>query len=84
MTDIASFGGYMISTLLDKRRGGIYSIAFCPICDAAEESHDQGNGQKHAITDSIVKVRDHMRLRHRIKDTCPSFPHSLVSETPLN
>jgi len=71
MTDIASFSGYIISTLLDKRRGEIYSIAYCPICDRAEESHDQGNGQKHAVTALIVKVRQHMRLVHRAKTVLP-------------
>jgi len=69
MTDITTIGGYAISTLLDKKRDGIYGIAFCPICDKAEESHDQGKGQTHAVTVSIAKVRKHMRLDHRVKES---------------
>ena len=67
-TDIALFGRYTISTLLDKKRDGIYNVTFCPICDRAEEAHDQGKGQEHAVTASIVKVRRHMRLEHRIEE----------------
>jgi hypothetical protein len=68
MTDDASCGGYMIPTLLDKRSDGIYIIAFCPICDKAEESPDCGNEQNQAATDSIRKVRRHMLLKHRVKE----------------
>ena len=68
MADINSFGRYTISTLCDKQRDGIHGIAYCPICDKAEKSHDLGKGEKHAITISIGKVRIHMRLIHRVKD----------------
>jgi len=37
MPDITSFGRYTISVLFDKKSDGIYGIAFCPICDKAEE-----------------------------------------------
>ena len=68
MADINSFGRYTISTLCDKQRDGIHGIAYCPICDKAEKSHDLGKGEKHAITISIGKVRIHMRLMHCVKD----------------
>jgi hypothetical protein len=68
MADKVSFGRYTISTLSEKRRHEIRGIAYCPICDKAEESHDDGIGEKHAITISIGKVRMHMRLVHRVKD----------------
>ena len=69
MTDMNnSFGDYIISTLSEKQRDGIHGIAYCPICDKAEESHDRGNDERGAITISIGKVRIHMRLTHRIKD----------------
>jgi hypothetical protein len=67
MTDIVSIGGHTISTLLDKRADGIYGVAFCPICDKDEETRDQGNGQR-AVAASIVKIRNHIRSRHRIQD----------------
>ena len=67
MTDITLFSGHTIPTLLDRRRDGIYGIAFCPICDQSVETCEQGNGQKHAMTISIAKVHKHMRTRHRIK-----------------
>jgi hypothetical protein len=68
MPGIITIGRYTISTLLDKRSDGIYGIAFCPICDKAEESHDQGKGQDHAVTISIAKVRSHLHLKHRVKN----------------
>jgi len=68
MPDIRSFGGYRISTLREKRRDGVRGIAYCPICDKAEESHDSGNDAQQAITVSIGKIRIHMRLRHRVKN----------------
>ena len=74
MTDIGSFGGYTISTLSEKQRDGIHGIAYCPICDKAEESHDQGNGERGAVTISIGKVRIHMRLVHRVKENPGGHP----------
>jgi len=68
MPDIRSFGGYTISTLREQRRDGVRGIAYCPICDKAEESHDHGNDAKQAITVSIGKIRIHMRLKHRVKN----------------
>ena len=68
MTGMNSSGRHAISILFDRRKDGIYSIAFCPICDKAEESHDQGKGRDHAASASIAKIRSHMRLRHRVKD----------------
>ena len=69
MADIGSFGGYNISTLSEKRRDGIRGIAYCPICDKAEESQEQGNDAGDAVIVSIGKVRIHMRLVHRVKDS---------------
>ena len=66
---MASFGRYKISILVEKKPDGIYGIAFCPICDKAEESRDQGKGQTHAVTISIAKVHNHLRLSHRVKDS---------------
>jgi len=68
MSDINSFGRYTISTLCEKQRDEIHGIAYCPICDKAEKSHDSGKGEEHAITISIGKVRLHLRLIHRVKD----------------
>jgi len=68
MSDITSFGGYTISTLREKRRDGVRGIAYCPICDKAEESHDHGNDGQQAITVSIGKIRIHMHLAHRVKN----------------
>ncbi len=68
MADSTSFGRYTISTLCEKRRYGIRGIAYCPICDRAEESDYPDNSALQAITISLGKVRIHMRLIHRIKD----------------
>ena len=67
MTDMNSFGGYNISTLRENRRDGTLGIAYCPICDRAEESHDQGAAGEQAIIISIGKVRIHMHLVHRVQ-----------------
>jgi hypothetical protein len=66
MSDINSFGRYTISTLCEKQPDGIHGIAYCPICDKAEKSHDPGKGEKHAIAISIGKVRIHMRLTDKL------------------
>jgi len=78
MHDITSFGSYNISILIEKKSDGICGIAFCPICDKAEESHDQGKGQDHAVTTSIAKVRNHLRLRHRVKEGRSTQNHLVV------
>ena len=63
-----SIGSYKISFLLDRKPGGISVVAFCPICDRAEESREKGQGQQEAVAGSIAKVRQHMRVRHRIRE----------------
>lgn len=68
MSGIKSPKDYKISILLERRPDGTYSIAFCPICDQAAESRDEGKGKDEAVTVSISKIRQHMRLRHRIQD----------------
>jgi hypothetical protein len=68
MTVINSFGAYTISTLREKRRDGIRGIAYCPICDQAEESQAHGDNEQQAVTISIGKVRIHMQLIHRVKN----------------
>ena len=68
MTDMTSPGGYTVSTLREKRRDGIRVIAFCPICDKAEEFHDHGNNEEQALTISIGKIRIHMHLIHRVEN----------------
>lgn len=68
MTDMTSPGGYTVSTLCEKRRDGIRAIAFCPICDKAEEFDDHGNNQEQALTVSIGKIRIHMHLIHRVNN----------------
>ncbi len=79
-TQTNSYAGHSIATLLDRKSDGFYGIAYCPICDRAEESHDQGNGQQYALAHSIAKVRTHMRVKHRIKEAAPaSVRQSLVA-----
>jgi hypothetical protein len=68
MDGISSFGGYTIPVYIDRKKDGIYGIAICPICHEAEESPDEGQGEKYAAGASIVKIRNHMRLKHGIKD----------------
>ena len=66
--DLTQFAGYTISTSSDSGKDGTYGIAFCPICDDRQESHDHGHGAEHAILVSLGKVRTHMRLAHKVKD----------------
>lgn len=66
--DLTSFGGYTISTSADKQKGGIYGVAYCPICQQREESHDHGHGEQWAINISLGKVRTHMRLIHNVTE----------------
>jgi hypothetical protein len=44
-------------------------IAFCPICDKAEESCDQGEEPDQAVTAATREVRKQTQLKHRIKDS---------------
>jgi len=67
MADNNESRDYTISTLHEKRPDGIRGIAYCPICDKAEEIHDYSDDEKRAIIISIGKVRLHMQLIHRVK-----------------
>jgi hypothetical protein len=56
-----------ITTLVDHEREGRFVVAFCPICDHAEESEDGGGGREHAQYASVAKIEVHIRKRHRAK-----------------
>jgi hypothetical protein len=58
---------HKIATLVDHERDGRYIIAFCPICDHAEEAKDDGAGRDQTQFDSIAKIKLHIRHRHRTK-----------------
>jgi len=56
-----------IATLVNRQRDGLLVFAFCPICDHAEEARDQGGGQEQTQSDSIAKIKLHIRKIHRSK-----------------
>jgi hypothetical protein len=56
-----------ITTLVDHQREGRYVFAFCPICDHAEEARDAGRGRDMALSDSVNKIKAHLRKAHRAK-----------------
>jgi hypothetical protein len=55
-----------IPTLVERKVGGFLAIAYCPVCDRAEKSNDEGRGQEHALDASVAKIRAHLRLAHHI------------------
>ena len=56
-----------IATLVDHERDGRYVIAFCPICDHAEEAKDDGGGRVETESVSIAKIKVHIGSRHSTK-----------------
>lgn len=56
-----------IATLVDYQRDGRFVVAFCPICDHAEEAEDEGGGREHTASESIAKIRVHIFKRHHAK-----------------
>jgi hypothetical protein len=58
---------HRIATLIDREREGRFVIAFCPICDHAEEAEDSGEGQDQAQTASVAKIRLHIQNRHPLR-----------------
>ncbi len=59
--------GPKIATLVDHQREGRFVIAFCPICDHAEEAKDDGGGRGQMESISIAKIKVHISNRHRVK-----------------
>jgi hypothetical protein len=70
ITPKPSFAGYTISTSCWSDMDGVYGIAYCPICDACEESsqYDHDCDKRHAINESVGRIRTHMALVHKLKD----------------
>lgn len=58
---------HKIATLVDHHRDGHFVVAFCPICDHAEEAKDDGEGRSQTESASIAKIKIHIRNRHRAK-----------------
>jgi len=56
-----------ITTLVDFHREGRFVIAFCPLCDHAEEAEDVGGGREQAASVSVSKIEAHLRRIHRNK-----------------
>jgi hypothetical protein len=53
-----------IATLVDYEREGRFVIAFCPICDHAEEAEDYGGGREQTQSSSIAKIKVHIHKQH--------------------
>ena len=64
---IPSSTSVKIATLVDHKREGLFVFAFCPICDHAEESRDEGTGRDGAKSSSIAKIQVHISKAHRPK-----------------
>ena len=56
-----------IATLVDHKRDGRFVIAYCPICDHAEEAEDNGDGRERAQSASVARIEVHIYKRHRAK-----------------
>jgi hypothetical protein len=56
-----------IATLVDRKREGRFVVAFCPICDHAEEVEDGGGGTEHTKQASMARIRLHIDRRHKRK-----------------
>ena len=69
-----------IATLVDHQREGRFVIAFCPICDHAEEAEDEGRGRDQTQSISIAKIHVHIHKRHR--DNAARINISIVRRVP--
>jgi len=58
---------HKIATLVDHQREGRFVVAFCPICDHAEEAKDDGGGRGQTESVSIAKIKVHISNRHRAR-----------------
>ena len=58
---------HKITTLVDHQREGRFVVAFCPICDHAEEAKDDGGGRGQTESVSIAKIKVHISNRHRAR-----------------
>jgi len=58
---------HRIATLVDHQRDGRYVVAFCPICDHAEEAEDDGAGRGPTESVSVAKIKVHILNRHQSK-----------------
>jgi hypothetical protein len=56
----------IISTLVDHGRDKQFVVAFCPICDHAEEAPARDNDLETAKNSSIAIIRQHLRRKHRV------------------
>jgi hypothetical protein len=63
----SSEAAHKITTLLDHQREGRFVVAFCPICDHAEEAKDDGGGRGQMESISIAKIKVHISIRHRAR-----------------
>jgi len=55
-----------ISTLVDHSRKGRFVLAFCPLCDHAEEAPAFDQDHAAAAAASIAIIRQHLRRKHRV------------------
>ena len=63
----SSEAAHKITTLVDHQREGRFVVAFCPICDHAEEAKDDGGGRGQMESISIAKIKVHISNRHRTR-----------------
>jgi hypothetical protein len=71
---------HKIATLVDHQRDGRFVVAFCPICDHAEEAEDGGGGHSQTQSLSIAKIKLHIRNRHPARsDTVKSKSRSFTA-----
>lgn len=59
--------GYEISVTIDRTKEGVYAVAYCPLCEHYDESHDHGLGAEYAARISLGKIRIHMIRTHNAK-----------------
>jgi hypothetical protein len=71
-----------IATLVDFHREGRFVIAYCPLCDHAEEAEDVGGGREQTASISVAKIEAHLRRIHRDKTTALKFTFHHRPQTP--
>lgn len=68
MTDeLAPISRDNIPTLLDKKRGKVVIVAFCPICDRTAQAPDDGQGREHVAAAAVAKIKIHLEKAHPLK-----------------
>jgi len=62
------FGSLTISAYAEHETDGTYGVAYCPLCEHRDESHDHSFGSHYAVMLSVSKIKTHLRLTHHLSE----------------